>query len=236
MLKRYSVNHMSLVNPICPSFSTGELSARAGENGIREIVQSSIGPGFYESGKRIIMRKTLALVTALTLTTSLSLYAQDVVHAVDGTVKKIDAGSKTVVVDTKDGTEHTFHYASDVTVDGAKDTGKATTAGLGDLKEGSKVAVHYTVVGGKETTHEIDKIGDDGLKATEGTVSHIDSGAKTIAVKTADGSVQTFHLTDRVAKDTGKDIAAGADKSAKVTVYYTEKAGTKTAHFIKAAF
>jgi uncharacterized protein with beta-barrel porin domain len=184
----------------------------------------------------MVMIKTLALITALALSTSLSLCAQDVVHAVDGTVKKIDTGSKTIVVDTKDGTEHTFHYASDVTVDGAKDTGKATAAGLGDLKEGSKVAVHYTVVAGKETTHEIDNIGDNGLKVTEGTVSHVDTGAKTIAVKTADGSVETFHLTDRVAKDTGKDIAKGAAKSTKVTVYYTEKAGTKTAHFVKEAF
>jgi hypothetical protein len=104
------------------------------------------------------------------------------------------------------------------------------------VKEGTEVAVHYTVVGGKDTTHEIDKIGDDGLKATEGTVSHIDRGAKTIAVKTADGSEETFHLTDRAAKDTGKDVAEGAEKTAKVTVYYTEKAGTKTAHFIKSSF
>jgi hypothetical protein len=43
-------------------------------------------------------------------------------------------------------------------------------------------------------------------------------------------------LTDRAAKDTGKGIAEGTEKSAKVTVYYTEKAGVKTAHFIKSAF
>jgi len=184
----------------------------------------------------MFMIKTVAFVSALVLTTSLSLAAQDVVHAVEGTVKKIDAGTKVVVVKTEDGTEHTFHYAKDVTVHGGKDTEKGTTDALGGLKEGSKVAVHYTVVGGKETTHEIDNVGDDGLKATEGTVSHVDRGAKTIAVKTADGSEETFHLTDRAAKDTGKDIAEGADKSAKVTVYYTEKAGTKTAHFVKQVF
>ena len=182
------------------------------------------------------MIKTLALVSAFAVATSLSLAAQDVVHAVDGTVKKVDAGTKTVVVETKDGTVHTFHYASDVTVDGAKDTAKGTVDAAHGVQEGSKVAVHYTVVGGKETAHEIDNIGDDGLKATEGTVSHIDRGAKTIAVKTADGSVDTFHLTERAAKDTGKGVAEGADKSTKVTVYYTEKAGVKTAHFVKSVF
>jgi hypothetical protein len=182
------------------------------------------------------MIKTLAMVSVLALSTSLSLAAQDVVHAVDGTVKKVDAGTKTLVVDGKDGTVHTFHYTKDVTVDGAKDTEKGTVDAAHGVEEGSKVAVHYTVAGGKETAHEIDKIGDDGLKATDGTVSHIDRGAKTIAVKTADGSEQTFHMTDRAAKDTGKDIAEGADKSAKVTVYYTEKAGVKTAHFVKSIF
>jgi hypothetical protein len=182
------------------------------------------------------MFKTLALVGAFALTTSLSLVAQDVVHAVDGTVKKVDSGTKTLVVETKDGTEHTFHYTGKVAVDGAKDTAHGTVDAAHGVAEGSKVAVHYTSVGGKDTVHEIDKIGDDGLKTTDGTVSHIDRGAKTIAVKTADGSEQTFHLTDRAAKDTGKDIAEGTDKSAKVTVYYTEKAGTKTAHFIKEAF
>jgi hypothetical protein len=182
------------------------------------------------------MKNRTIAFSALVLSGSMVMLGQDVVHAVEGTVKKVDTGSKTLVVDTKDGTEHTFHYAKDVTVDGANDSKKATVAGLGDVKEGSKVAVHYTVVAGKETTHEIDKLGDDGLKTTEGTVSSIDRGAKTVAVKTEDGTVQTFHLTDRAAKDTGKDIAAGAEKSAKVTVYYTEQAGKKTAHFIQQVF
>jgi Cu/Ag efflux protein CusF len=184
----------------------------------------------------MVMIKTVALMGALALSASLSFAAQDVVSAVDGTVKKIDTGTKTFVVATKDGTEHTFNYAADVTVDGAKDTDKAAKGTLNGVKEGSKVAVHYTVVGGKDTAHEVDEIGDDGLKATEGTVSHVDKGAKTVAIKTADGSEETFHLTDRAAKDTGKGIAEGTEKSAKVTVYYTEKAGVKTAHFIKSAF
>lgn len=182
------------------------------------------------------MMKTLALVSAFALSASLSLLAQDVAHAVDGTVKKVDSGTKTFVVETKDGTEHTFHYAGDVTVHGAKDTSRgAVDAGHG-ITEGSKVAVHYTTAGGKDTAHEVDKLGDDGLKATEGTVSHVDRGAKTIAVKTADGTEETFHMTDRAAVDTGKGIGKGADKSAKVTVYYTEKAGTKTAHFVTGVF
>jgi hypothetical protein len=182
------------------------------------------------------MRKTFALVGAFAIASSLSLAAQAVDHAVDGTVKKIDSGTKTMVVETKDGTEHTFHYGSDIAVDGADGTKRGAVDAAHGVEEGSHVAVHYTTVGGKDTAHEIDKIGDDGLKTTDGTVTHVDRGAKTIAVKTADGTEQTFRFTDRAAKDTGKDVGEGADKSAKVTVYYTEKAGVKTAHFIKSAF
>jgi hypothetical protein len=181
----------------------------------------------------MVMIKTIALVSALALSTSLGFAADDVVHAVDGTVEKVDTGTKTVVVKTADGTEHTFHYLGDVTVDGSKDAAKGTVKGV---TVGSKVAVHYTVEGTKETAHEFDNIGDDGLKATEGTVTHIDKGAKTISVKTADGTVDTFHFSERAAKDTGEGIGKGTEKTAKVTVYYTDKAGVKTAHFVKEVF
>jgi hypothetical protein len=182
------------------------------------------------------MSRKLALMVAFALTSSMAYAADDVSHAVDGTVKKIDSTGKTVVVETKDGADHTFHYTSNVVVDGANDTKKGAIDSAHGVEEGSHVVVHYTTVGGKDTAHEVDKLGDDGLKATEGTVDHIDRGAKTIAVKTADGSEQTFHLTDRAAKDTGEDVGKGVDKSAKVTVYYTEKAGVKTAHFVKSIF
>lgn len=182
------------------------------------------------------MFRTLALVGALALSTSAGFAVETVVHAMEGTVKKLDAGAKTVVIETKDGAEHTFHYTGDVIVDGAKDTQKGAIDAAHGVTEGSHVVVHYTTVGGTDTAHEVDKVGDDGMKATDGTVSHIDRGTKTIAVKTADGTEETFHLTDRAAKDTGKDVGEGADKSAKVTVYYTEKAGVKTAHFVKSIF
>jgi hypothetical protein len=186
-----------------------------------------------------MIRKAI-LVAALALCPVLVFAAQDVATAVDGTVKKIDSGTKTVVVDASDGTEHTFHYTGDLVVHGSKDAAKDTAKGTDDafhgVKEGSKVAVHYTADGGKETAHEIDNIGDDGLKATKGTITHIDRGTKTVAVKTADGTEETFRMTGHVAADTGKDIGAGADKTAKVTVYYTEDAGKKTAHFISKAF
>jgi len=54
---------------------------------------------------------------------------------------------------------------------------------------------HYTAEGGKETADEVDRIGDDGLRAVKVTATHLDRGAKTVSVKTADGAKETFRVT-----------------------------------------
>ncbi|HYL35518.1 MAG TPA: hypothetical protein VEV17_06365 [Bryobacteraceae bacterium] len=150
-----------------------------------------------------------------------------------GEVRKVDSATKTVVVKLADGTEHTFHFVKRTAVHGAQDTAAGAQDAFHGLKEGSQVAVHYTAKGTEETAEEVDNVGKDGLKATEATVTHFDRGAKTMAVKTADGTEQTFKLTDKAARDAGQDIAQGTEKSTKVTVYYTEDAGHKVAHFFK---
>jgi hypothetical protein len=99
------------------------------------------------------------------------------------------------------------------------------------LKEGSDVVVHYTAKGSEETAEEIDHVGEGGLKTAEGTVTYLDRGAKTITIKTEDGTDQAFRLSDHATEDAGKDVAEGAEKSGKVTVYYTERAGHRVAHF-----
>jgi len=150
-----------------------------------------------------------------------------------GEVVKLDAAAKTAVVKLADGTQHAFHVVKRTTVQGAQDTAAAAKDAFHGLKEGSEVAVHYTAQGTDETAEEIDNIGKNGLKATEATVTRIDRGTKTLAVKTANGAEETYRLTESAAKDAGKDIAAGAEKAAKVTVYYTEEAGHKVAHFFR---
>jgi hypothetical protein len=175
-------------------------------------------------------------VIAFLLSGAAAFAAEDVVTAVEGTVSKVDEASKTVVVKTADGTEHTLHFVKRTSVQGGKETAAGAKDAFHGLKEGSTVVAHYTAKGSEKTAVEIDDVGKEGLKATEGTVSHIDRGAKTIAVKTADGAEETFRLSDRAAKDAGKDIATGAEKTAKVTVYYTGEAGHKVAHFFKKTF
>lgn len=173
------------------------------------------------------MRKSLFLGVLFLLLCSTAF----AITAVEGRVEKVDRMAKTIVVKAADGTEHTFHFVGRTAVHGAEEAGAAGRESFHGLEEGTNVVVHYTAKGSKETAQEIDRLGEGGLKSTEGTVTHLDRSAKTVTIKAADGSEQAFRLTDHAAEDAGKDVSEGADKSGKVTVYYTEQAGHKVAHF-----
>jgi hypothetical protein len=95
--------------------------------------------------------------------------AEDVAHAVSGIVKSIDKGTKTVVVKSADGTEHTIKYTDQTVVTGAKDTGKGVDKASVDTylgaKVGTKVTVKYTEKGGEKTAVGVKDAGKATAKA-----------------------------------------------------------------------
>jgi VCBS repeat-containing protein len=101
----------------------------------------------------------VTLLTALLVLVAVggwrSAAADDVFHAVTGVVKSVDKATKTMVVKTADGTEHTIKYTDNTTVKGAKDAGKGMEKASVDTylagKEGTKVTVKYTEKGGEKT-------------------------------------------------------------------------------------
>ena len=145
---------------------------------------------------------------------------------VNGTIKKIDAGAKTITIATANGAEEVVEFSDKTIVHGTATGAKDAFKGL---KEGAEIAAHYTASGTKKVASEVDNLGTGGLRVVEGTVSKVDAGAKTVAVKTADGSVQVFDVTASAATDLGK----GAAKAGKISVHYTEEGGKKVAHFFK---
>ena len=152
--------------------------------------------------------------------------ADDVVSAVHGTVTKVDATSKTMVVKTKDGTEQTVHYTDKTAVWGADKTAAGAKDSYKGIASGSEVVVHYTEKGTEKSATEVDKVGKDGLKYVDGTVETVGKDGKTVTVKAADGTEHTFSVA-------GKGIGAGAAKGGKATVYYSEEGGKKVAHFFE---
>lgn len=158
---------------------------------------------------------------------------ENVVTATHGTVTKIDRAAKTIAVRSADGTEHVFHWAKDTTVHGVKSADVTAQDSWHGLKEGEDVVAHSTKRGTDDTAVEVDKVGDTGLRKTEGTIKEIDRKGGRLVVESTDGTEHTFALTKHAATDSGKDVANAAEKGTKVAVYSTENAGKSVAHFFE---
>jgi hypothetical protein len=178
--------------------------------------------------KKLFSVFALAAIFALT-----AVAADDVISVVHGIVTKVDDAAKTIVVKTKDGTEHTIHFVDKTVVTGGEAVGTGAKDTFQGVKEGSEVVAHYTVKGTDKTAVEVDKVGKGGFKAMEGTVTKVGEGGKTITVKAADGTEHTFEVAGHGTKVAAVDAGKGTEKGAKVTVYYTESAGKKVVHFFE---
>lgn len=176
---------------------------------------------------------TIAVVVISLFSFAGILAAAEKPDSLEGVVTKIDRTAKTVMVKAVDGTEHTIHLVDRTVVHGGNQTYKGTEEAGRDLQEGAQVVVHYTKQGADETAEEIDHIGKDGLKMSEGSITKFDRAARTMTIKVADGTEQTYRLTEHAAKDAGKGTKDTAKKSAHAIVYYSEEAGHKVAHFFK---
>jgi len=179
------------------------------------------------------MRNLVRFLAVATLLVFSVHAADDVVNAVHGTITKLDSSTNTMVVKTKDGTEHTVHFVDKTAVYGADKTAAGAKDAFKGLSEGSEVVVHTTAKGGEETATEVDKVGKGGLKYMDGTVTKVGKDGKTVVVKSADGTEHTFDVAGRDTTDAAKGIGKGADKAGKTTVYYTEEGGKKVAHFFE---
>jgi hypothetical protein len=166
--------------------------------------------------------------------------AEDVMHAVEGAVTKIDVSAKTIAIKAADGTEHVFKYTEKTTVRGVKAGAHEAKTGAVEAymkgKEGTDVVVHYTGEGAEKSAVAIRDMGKDTVKVAHGTVTKVDKAGHTVTVKTEDGSEETYHLAKDATVEGEHGIMKGADyakEGEKVSVHYTEDAGKKVAHFLR---
>lgn len=162
-------------------------------------------------------------------------------HAVAGTITKVDDAAKTVAIKTASGTTEVLKYSEKTTVEAADATAKGVKEGsaatLSASKEGTDVVARYVRKGSDKVATSFHELGKASLKAAEGTVTAVDTAAKTVSVKTKDGSVQVYHFSEKAAVETGQGIAKGTEATGhglkvgeKVTVNFTESTGRKIAH------
>ncbi len=173
------------------------------------------------------MRKSLIVITTLLLFCSSAFAASVIV----GQVEKIDTTTKTILVKAQDGTEHTFHLVQRTAVQGEQAASSRAKDSWQQLKEGTQVAVHYTSKGKDDTAEEIDHLSGEGMKSSQGELVRIDQSAKTVTIKAEDGSEHVYQLSKNAAEEANRNITETAQKTGKITVYYTEQAGHQVAHF-----
>jgi hypothetical protein len=106
----------------------------------------------FGTGKGEIMKKHVSFILGLVFVASFASFASfasaaDVAGAADGTVKHVSVATKTIVVKTADGTEHTFHFVGRTSMHGAEEIAKGAKDTFHGLKQGSHAVVHYTTKG-----------------------------------------------------------------------------------------
>lgn len=150
--------------------------------------------------------------------------------AVEGTVDQVATGMDTIVIKTVDGTRHLFQLAHDLATHGRKPV--PMNDWLAGLRPGTTVVAHYTRVGDAATVHEIDEVGQDALKVSEGTVTKIDRRNQQITVRFEGNRVETLQLTLRAARGDALDLGDGAGGEP-IVVYYTDVDGIREAHYFR---
>ncbi len=184
-------------------------------------------------------RACLLLLWLALIATALPAFGVE--HAVAGTVTKVDSKARTIVVKTADGAEEAFKFTAHTAMRAAKGGGELAKKGAVDTylvgKEGTHVVVRYTGEGAEKTATAVDDFGKDAFQTSKGTVTKADKAGRTVTVKTEDGAEETYHVAKDASVDTEHGVVKGSEYAAKegekVTVHYTEEAGSKVAHFIK---
>lgn len=141
-------------------------------------------------------RAVMAGFIAIVLTIGLhSAVAQDVVHGISGVVKSVDKGTKTFVVKTADGTEHTFKWTDKTVVKGSKDVAKGTEDTSKDVVKGTDDAGKDVAKGTEDTGKDIDKGSVDtymgAKKGAKVTVKYTEKGGEKTAVGVKDAGKAT---------------------------------------------
>lgn len=183
---------------------------------------------------RLLMAASVAALLA-------SGYAQDVVHAVEGAVTRVDKKAKTIAVKTADGSEEVFNYTEHTAVRDSHAAAHGAKMGVVDTyfagKEGSHVVVRYVGNGTDKTATVLDDFGKESLKVGRGTVTHVDRASRTVAIKMDNGADATYKLGSEGVVETEHGVVRAdryvAKEGDKVVVHYTEDAGGKLVRFFR---
>jgi Cu/Ag efflux protein CusF len=194
---------------------------------------------------RKLMKKVLlrfSILAGCFLLASLAATAQEVEHALVGTVSSIDATAKTITVKTDDGSEVLFKdmISSKTRIEFDKNVRKDATVADEFKKSGAYVIVYYFGIGNVRTVVALRSLGPGPFTKSTGTVVKFESKEHSISIKGESGVVESFKITSNTVAETDDGAIEGLklrpNKGDLVQVTATAADGNATALFINASY
>jgi hypothetical protein len=183
----------------------------------------------------------ISILGGLFSLTTLALNAQEVVHALAGTVIQVNQPSKTITVATDDGSEGIFKDMSNpkTSIDFEKKLRAESVAANAFKALGTHVIVFYFGDTDIRTVVALRDIGPGPLNTTNGTVVEFSKGQHLLTIRDQAGAIQSFKINDGTVAETGAGAVEGLKfdpgKGDHLSVTSTQAKGGATALFISAA-
>ena len=188
------------------------------------------------------MRRTLVsscLSAACLLAVPASLPAQEIIHALTGTVSAVDSSAKTLTVLQDTGSQGDFHALTDPKARVAfdKKIQAASTAAPAFDKQGAYAIIFYFGIDDNRTAVAVKSLGTGPFSSISGVVTKFDSHAHSLTVQDDSGAQQTVRIdADTIAETTLGAIVGlklDAHKGDRVRVVTSQVNGTATALFVR---
>ncbi len=177
-----------------------------------------------------------ALVFCLAAFSS-SAMAQEVIHALTGTVSSVDPAAKTITVFLDGGSQRTFKDMTNQKVSMSVDKKLLADTTTPDefKKSGAYVIVFYFGGSDERTAVALRSLGAGPFTATTGTIEKFEQ-RRSLSVQDQSGAAQTFALNADTVAESGAGAVSGSkfqtDKGERVRVVGTSKGGSPVALFV----
>ncbi len=165
--------------------------------------------------------------------------AQEVVHALAGTVSAVNPAAKTMTVDNSDGDGGLFSVATgkNAKIEIDKDLRADTTPASEFSKKGEEVVVFFVVSGvGPRTAIAVEDLGAGKLESDSGKVVGFDRRQHLLKIETKAGGSESFQIGDKTAVETSMGAVDGRrydpEKGDEVQIICSSSNGTKDALFV----
>ncbi len=153
------------------------------------------------------MLKTFSQACCLVGVVSLAAFAanaQEVVHALAGTVTSINPTQQTITIKTDDGSEGLFKdlMKSNVSYDFDRNARAASIPANSFSKKGAPVIVYYFGGGDVRTAVALEDLGANPLQKISGSVFKFNKHEHLLTIKDAAGTSESFHIDPKTVAET----------------------------------